>query len=76
MMRRALIGLIRAYQAIGVPIMQSPVFLGGVSGCRSWPTCSEFAVQAIERDGAWKGSARAVARIAKCNPLWPSQSHG
>ena len=37
--------------------------------CRFIPTCSEYAMQAVEKYGAVKGSWLAVKRIARCNPL-------
>ncbi len=37
--------------------------------CKYYPTCSEYAKQAIEKYGALKGSALAIKRILKCNPL-------
>lgn len=75
-MKRILIGLIRTYQSFSRSISPSPLLLGSYSGCRSWPTCSEYAVDAIERDGVLKGFVKAVARVARCNPLWPIQYHG
>ena len=36
--------------------------------CRFTPTCSEYAVTAIERYGAWKGGRMAAWRILRCNP--------
>ncbi len=37
--------------------------------CRFYPTCSEYAVEAIEKYGALKGSLMAVWRILRCNPF-------
>ena len=37
--------------------------------CRFTPTCSAYAIEAIERFGAFKGTALAVWRILRCNPL-------
>ena len=37
--------------------------------CRFTPTCSEYALQAIEKYGALKGSWLAVKRIIRCNPF-------
>ena len=39
------------------------------SSCRYTPTCSEYAVQAIEKYGAFKGFWMAVRRILRCNPF-------
>ena len=40
-------------------------------GCRYQPTCSAYALEALEKHGAIKGSWLAVSRIARCNPLNP-----
>ncbi len=40
-----------------------------IRSCRHVPSCSEYAVEAVERFGILKGSARAVWRILKCNPF-------
>ena len=37
--------------------------------CRFHPTCSTYAIEAIRRYGPFGGSARAVARLARCHPL-------
>jgi putative membrane protein insertion efficiency factor len=41
---------------------------GRPTGCRYLPTCSDYAVQAIERHGAVRGGSLAVKRLARCNP--------
>ncbi|MEG0546411.1 MAG: membrane protein insertion efficiency factor YidD [Oscillospiraceae bacterium] len=38
--------------------------------CRYYPTCSQYAVTAIERFGFFKGGLLAVWRILRCNPLF------
>lgn len=37
--------------------------------CKYYPTCSEYAIQAIEKYGAIKGTLLAIIRILKCNPF-------
>jgi uncharacterized protein len=37
--------------------------------CRFQPTCSEYALTAVERFGAWKGGRMALWRILRCNPF-------
>lgn len=37
--------------------------------CRFVPTCSEYAMEAIERHGAMRGSLLALARLLRCHPL-------
>lgn len=38
--------------------------------CRFTPTCSAYAIQAIEKYGALKGSYLAIRRILRCHPLY------
>lgn len=59
--RRALIGLVRGYR-----LLLSP-WLG--SSCRFEPTCSAYALEALQRHGAAAGSALAVGRVARCHPF-------
>ena len=37
--------------------------------CRFIPTCSAYALEAVEKYGAWKGGWLAVRRILRCNPF-------
>jgi putative membrane protein insertion efficiency factor len=60
-MRALLIGLIRLYQRLLSPLLGPR--------CRFHPTCSAYAVQALERHGVVRGSALAPRRIARCHPL-------
>ena len=39
--------------------------------CRFHPTCSSYAIQAIERHGALKGSWYTICRIGRCHPWHP-----
>ncbi|MBN2719521.1 MAG: membrane protein insertion efficiency factor YidD [Proteobacteria bacterium] len=39
--------------------------------CRFFPTCSTYAMEAVERKGVLKGSALAVRRLLKCHPWHP-----
>lgn len=39
--------------------------------CRFYPTCSTYAMEAIDQHGAAKGSALAIKRICKCHPWHP-----
>jgi putative membrane protein insertion efficiency factor len=59
--RRVLIAVIRVYQYFLSP------FFG--QHCRFHPTCSHYAVEAIEVHGAWFGCILALRRIARCHPL-------
>lgn len=61
MIAAVLKGTIRLYQLTLSPI------LGGA--CRFDPTCSAYAIEALDRHGAWKGSKLAVRRLLRCHPL-------
>ena len=52
---------IRAYQ-----LLLSPVI--GVN-CRFTPSCSHYAMEAIEKHGAYKGTNLALRRLARCHPF-------
>ncbi|MFA7229148.1 MAG: membrane protein insertion efficiency factor YidD [Melioribacteraceae bacterium] len=60
-MRFVLINLIRVYQKLISPLFPP--------SCRFYPTCSEYAVQAIGKHGALKGGLKAAWRILRCNPF-------
>jgi hypothetical protein len=59
-----LVGLIRLYQRFVSPLLGPR--------CRYWPSCSEYAAQAIGRHGILRGVVLAGWRVLRCNP-W---SHG
>ena len=54
-----LIRIIGVYQALRA---------GRPSPCRYWPTCSDYAVDALERHGAGRGSWLALRRVLRCHP--------
>ncbi|NLL06666.1 MAG: membrane protein insertion efficiency factor YidD [Clostridiaceae bacterium] len=45
--------------------------LKGVSSCRFYPTCSQYAIDAIVKYGIFKGSVMFIKRIMKCHPFHP-----
>lgn len=55
------VGLIRFYQ-----LFISPLF---PPTCRFYPTCSQYAIEAIQKKGVMRGGWLAVKRIAKCHPF-------
>lgn len=63
LIKKAMIFLIRTYQ-----LTISPRFSHG--SCRYTPTCSQYAIEAIEIHGIFKGSLLAVRRILRCNPFF------
>jgi putative membrane protein insertion efficiency factor len=56
---RAVHALIRAYQW---------VFAGKVSPCRYVPSCSSYALEALEAHGFFKGSWLSIRRLGRCHP--------
>jgi putative membrane protein insertion efficiency factor len=60
-MRRALVYLLELYKRRISPLLPA--------ACRFSPTCSEYARLALLRHGVVRGSALAVGRIARCQPL-------
>ena len=61
MLRRILIAPIKVYQRFISPLLPA--------ACIYTPTCSQYAVEAIERYGIGKGSWLAIRRIFRCNPF-------
>lgn len=59
--RRILVGLIRFYQAAVSPLLPHT--------CRYTPTCSRYALEAVERHGALRGGWLAARRLLRCHPL-------
>ncbi|MGQ0640229.1 MAG: membrane protein insertion efficiency factor YidD [Gemmatimonadaceae bacterium] len=54
-------GFIRAYQLALAPLLPA--------SCRFHPSCSEYALEAIRRYGAWRGSGMAARRLLRCQPF-------
>ncbi|MBQ8076929.1 MAG: membrane protein insertion efficiency factor YidD [Eubacterium sp.] len=63
LLKKAVVFLIRTYQ-----LTLSPRFSHGA--CRYTPTCSQYALEAVEIHGVFKGSLLAIRRIMRCNPLF------
>ncbi len=60
-MKRALISCVRFYQK-----SVSPLF---PPRCNYYPTCSQYALEALEKYGAAKGSLLAAQRVLRCHPF-------
>jgi putative membrane protein insertion efficiency factor len=60
-MSRLLILLVRAYQ------LSFAALLGGQ--CRFTPSCSAYAIEALSRHGAGRGTALAARRVLRCSPF-------
>ncbi len=62
-MKKILLGLVRFYQLFISPVLPN--------SCRFFPSCSEYAMEALSRYGALRGSWLALRRIGRCHPFHP-----
>jgi uncharacterized protein len=62
-MKKSLIRSIRGYQQFISPLFPP--------SCRFTPSCSQYAIEAIDRFGTMRGSYLATTRILRCNPFYP-----
>lgn len=62
-MRNVMLFLIRFYQKYISPLKRNT--------CRFYPTCSQYAFEAIYKYGAWRGMFLSIRRIIKCHPFHP-----
>ncbi|HIQ48640.1 MAG TPA: membrane protein insertion efficiency factor YidD [Aquifex aeolicus] len=61
-MKKSLIFLLKLWQKAISPLYPP--------SCRYYPTCSDYAIMAVEKYGVVKGSLKALLRILKCNPFF------
>jgi len=59
--RKIIIFFIRIYKRFISPILPN--------SCRFYPTCSQYAMDAVQKYGALRGAAMAAYRIIRCNPF-------
>lgn len=60
-MKKILLAFVRFYQVAISPMLPPR--------CRYTPTCSQYAVEALQKHGATKGSLLALRRICRCHPF-------
>lgn len=60
-MKTLLLGLLSAYRYAISPLLGR--------NCRFHPSCSEYAVEAVERHGAIRGGWLALKRVGRCHPF-------
>ena len=63
MLKRILVGIIKFYRKY-LSILK-------LRTCRFYPTCSEYAIEALEKFGLFKGIFKSTKRILKCHPFHP-----
>ena len=61
--------------AVARAILKAPIYLYRYTfkafagqNCRHWPTCSEYALQAIDTNGPWRGFWLMTSRLVRCGP--------
>ena len=62
-MAKVLLALVVAYRYLLSPMLGR--------SCRFFPSCSEYAMEALERHGALRGTWLTVRRVARCHPWHP-----
>jgi uncharacterized protein len=60
-MKQAVLALLRAYKWVLSPLLPP--------SCRYVPSCSEYAMEAVERYGAIRGGCMAARRVLRCHPF-------
>ena len=60
-MKKIFIIILKAYKKYLSPLLPN--------SCRFYPTCSEYAADAINKYGVLKGSIKSIYRILRCNPF-------
>ena len=70
-MRKVILFLIKIYQRFMSPIKNNFSLMFGYheTQCKYYPTCSEYARQAVEKYGVIRGSLLSIKRILRCNPF-------
>jgi putative membrane protein insertion efficiency factor len=62
-MRRLAVALLRGYKLLVSPFLPP--------SCRYFPTCSQYAVEAVEKHGVLRGARLAALRLLRCHPGHP-----
>lgn len=60
-MKKVVIAVLKTYKKVISPILPD--------SCRFYPTCSEYAMQSVDKYGVLKGSIKSIYRILRCNPF-------
>lgn len=65
-MKSLLVWMVKIYQWTLSPLLAA--LNGGVGGCRFTPTCSEYAIRALQIHGAARGTWLTIRRLLRCHP--------
>lgn len=68
-MEKIIIKLIKFYKRTISPFWAGNFFAFFNSSCRFYPTCSDYAVDAVSKYGAFRGTIKAIGRVLRCNPF-------
>jgi putative membrane protein insertion efficiency factor len=63
-MRQFVVLVVRAYQMVFAPLLPP-------NTCRFSPTCSQYAIDAVQKYGVLQGCWKAAKRIGRCHPFHP-----
>ncbi|PIP40404.1 membrane protein insertion efficiency factor YidD [Candidatus Desantisbacteria bacterium CG_4_9_14_3_um_filter_40_11] len=63
MIKKGFLRLIRIYQQLFSPLLPP--------SCRFFPTCSQYAHEAVSKHGLWKGIWKSIKRLLRCHPFHP-----
>ena len=63
-MRHFVVLVVRTYQIVLAPLLPP-------NTCRFSPTCSQYAIDAVQKYGVLQGCWKAVKRIGRCHPFHP-----
>jgi len=62
-MRKLIHLILRAYQLLISPVLGNH--------CRFYPSCSQYAIEAVDRHGVLRGGGLALRRLSRCHPWHP-----
>ena len=71
-MKNIIIKLIKFYKEAISPFWANGPFGFFNSSCRFYPTCSDYAIDAVYNYGARRGTLKAIGRVLRCNPFTKS----
>ncbi|HSH96250.1 MAG TPA: membrane protein insertion efficiency factor YidD [Roseimicrobium sp.] len=70
--QHVVLGVLWLYRRGVSPVLHT--LFGPMGGCRFTPTCSQYAIEAVQRHGVLRGSGLAATRLCRCHP-WGGCGH-